>query len=103
MAGVLGHPFVFAFWAVREDRASAGIGDLLRRSYAAGRGSFAEMVRREAAASGLSEAVVEDYLRHALHFELDAGDLEGLRLFYRLAAEEGLIPSARPLAFTPQP
>ena len=47
------------------------------------------MVREEAAASGLSEPVVEDYLRHALHFELDRGDLEGLRLFYRLAAEEG--------------
>ena len=57
------------------------------------------MVREEAAASGLSEPVVEDYLRHALHFELDAGDLEGLSLFYRLAAEEGLIPEARPLAF----
>ena len=51
--------------------------------------------------SGLSAPVVEDYLRHALHFELDRGDLDGLRLFYRLAAEEGLIPPARPLAFTP--
>ncbi len=98
-----GHPFVFAFWAVREDRASAEIGALLMRSYAAGLAGFAEMVRREAASSGLSEAVVEDYLRHALHFELDSGDLEGLRLFYRLAAEEGLIPPARPLVFTPRP
>ena len=61
------------------------------------------MVREESAASGLSEPVVEDYLRHALHFELDAGDLEGLRLFYRLAAEDGLIPPARPLDFTPAP
>ncbi len=54
------------------------------------------MVAAESAASGLSSAVVEDYLRHALHFELDAGDLEGLSLYYRLAAEEGLIPEARP-------
>ena len=51
------------------------------------------------ALSGLSEPVVEDYLRHALHFELDSGDLEGLNLYYRLAAEDGLIPPARPLAF----
>ena len=61
------------------------------------------MVREEASSSGLSAPVVEDYLRHALHFELDAGDLEGLRAFYRLAAEDGLIPAARPLAFTPVP
>ena len=67
----------------------------------AGRAHFAGLVHEEAAVTGLSEPVVEDYLRHALHFELDRGDLEGLQLFYRLAAEEGLIPAARPLAFTP--
>ena len=43
---------------------------------------------REATASGLSEAVVEDYLRHSLHYELDEGDLAGLDLFYRMAAAE---------------
>ena len=96
-----GHPFVFAFWAVREQAATAEMAALLRRSYASGLASFAAMVRQEAASSGLSEPVVEDYLRHALHFELDAGDLDGLQLFYRLAAEEGLTPSARPLEFTP--
>ena len=67
-----GHPFVFAFWAVREDRATAEVAALLRRSYEAGLAAFDAMVREEAASSGLSEPVVEDYLRHALHFELDA-------------------------------
>jgi chorismate dehydratase len=95
-----GHPFVFAFWAVREDRGTADVVAMLRRSYADGLASFDAMVREEASSSGLSAPVVEDYLRHALHFELDAGDLEGLRDFYRLAAEDGLIPAARPLAFT---
>ncbi len=96
-----GHPFVFAFWAVREDHATAEVAALLRRSYEAGVAAFDAMVREEASASGLSEPVVEDYLRHALHFELDRGDLDGLRLFYRLAAEEGLILPARPLVFAP--
>lgn len=96
-----GHPFVFAFWAVRETASTAEVAALLRRSYEAGRSNFAAMVREESASSGLSEPIVEDYLRHALHYELNRGDLEGLRLFYELAAEEGLIPSARPLAFTP--
>ena len=94
-----GHPFVFAFWAVRgggrtpRSRRSA---PLLRGRPHALRARWSAR-RRE---SGLSEAVVEDYLRHALHFELDEGDLEGLRLFYRLAAEDGLIPEARPVDFS---
>jgi chorismate dehydratase len=92
-----GHPFVFAFWAVREDAASAEVAALLRRSYEAGLAHFDELIREEASQTGLSEAVVEDYLRHALHFELDPGDLEGLELFYRLAAQEGLIAAAGPI------
>lgn len=96
-----GHPFVFAFWAIRERAASAEAVAVLRRSYAAGRERLGAIVREEAASSGLSEAVVEDYLRHALHYELDAGDLEGLALFYRLAVEEGLLERARPIDYAP--
>jgi predicted solute-binding protein len=72
-------------------------GEVVRASYDAGRRDFPRLVSREAAESGLSEAVVEDYLRHSLHYELDAGDLAGLDLFYRLAAEDRLIPEVRPL------
>ncbi len=94
-----GHPFVFAFWAVRDSAATPEVAAILRRSYAAGILQFDQLVREESAASGLSEAVVEDYLRHALHFELDSGDLEGLTLFYRLASEEGLIERPVELLF----
>jgi chorismate dehydratase len=96
-----GHPFVFAFWAVRENAATPEVAAILRRSHAAALQQFDRLVREESAASGLSEPVVEDYLRHALHFELDAGDLDGLNLYYRLAAEDGLIDAARPLRFLP--
>jgi chorismate dehydratase len=92
-----GHPFVFAFWAVRREAASSETADLLRRSYEAGLTHFAELVSSEAAATGLSGAVVEDYLRHALHYELERGDIEGLELFYRMAFEDGLIPRERPI------
>jgi chorismate dehydratase len=94
-----GHPFVFAFWAVRREAATPEVADILRRSYEAGREQFGRMVREEAASSGLSEAIVEDYLRHALHYELDSGDIAGLDFFYRLAAEDGLISPARPIDF----
>jgi predicted solute-binding protein len=73
----------------------------LRRSYEAGRDHFDRLVREEASESGLSEAIVEDYLRHSLHHELTDGDLAGLDLFYRMAAEEGLIAKVRPLRFLP--
>lgn len=98
-----GHPFVFAFWAVRAEAAAPEVGALLRRSYDLGRSHFDALVREEAGRSGLSEAVIEDYLRHSLHFELNPGDLDGLELFYRLAEEDGLIRQARPLDLAPGP
>ena len=93
-----GHSFVFAFWAVRAE-AAAEVAPLLRRSYEAGQRNFDRLIGEESAQTGLSEAVVEDYLRHSLHYELSGGDLAGLDLFYRMAEEEGLIASARPLDF----
>lgn len=96
-----GHPFVFAFWAVREESASAGVAAILEDSRRAALAQFDRLVREESVQTGFSEAVVEDYLRHSLHHELDEGDLAGLSLFYRLAAEEGLIGLPRPLVFTP--
>ena len=92
-----GHSFVFAFWAVRPGVAEGKAARIVRASYEAGRRDFPALVAAEAARSGLSEAVVEDYLRHSLHYELDADDLAGLDLFYRLAAEDGLIETPRPL------
>jgi chorismate dehydratase len=94
-----GHSFVFAFWAVARGVEAPAVARLLRDSYDAGQRNFERLVREESAESGLSEAVVEDYLRHSLHYELDPADLAGLGLFYRLAAEEGLIPPARRLEF----
>jgi chorismate dehydratase len=92
-----GHPFVFAFWAARPGVARDEVLRVVRASREAAVANFDELVRGESAESGLSEAVVRDYLLHALHYELDSGDLAGLDHFYRLAAGEGLIPPPRPL------
>ena len=64
-----------------------------------GRQEFSTLVREEAGETGLSEAVIEDYLSHSLHFDLDRADFGGLELFYRLAVEGGIIESARPIDF----
>jgi chorismate dehydratase len=92
-----GRPFVFAFWAARPGVDADMAERIVRASYRQGCAEFARLVREEAAESGLSEPVVEDYLRHSLHYELDRGDLEALELFYRLAAEDGLIGEPRPI------
>jgi chorismate dehydratase len=94
-----GHPFVFAFWAVAPGVPTEGLQDLMRGSYDRGRKEFGRLISEEASVSGLSPAVVEDYLRHSLHYELDAGDLSGLDVFYKIAAEERLISRLRPLEF----
>ncbi|MBC8646216.1 MAG: menaquinone biosynthesis protein [Thermoanaerobaculia bacterium] len=94
-----GHPFVFAFWAVHPGSPAGELAGILRRSRDAAVAQFDRLVEEEAADSGLSQAVIRDYLLHALHYELDEGDLEGLKLFYELAAEDRLIEEAKPLRF----
>lgn len=94
-----GRSFIFAFWAVREDSDPHTAERIVRSSRDAAREKFTDLIRQESAETGLSEAIVEDYLRHSLHFELDRSDFGGLELFYRLAAELSLIPGVRPLEF----
>ena len=45
----------------------------------------------------LSRAMIEDYLRHSLHYVLGPADLAGLETFYRYAEEDGLIQARAPL------
>ena len=94
-----GRSFIFAFWAVREGADTGMAERVVLASRDAARARFEDLVREEARETGLAEPVVEDYLQHSLHFDLDRADFGGLELFYRLAAELSLIPSARPLEF----
>ncbi|MDQ6892444.1 MAG: menaquinone biosynthesis protein [Acidobacteriota bacterium] len=96
-----GRSFLFAFWAVREGADAGAAERIVRASRDRARERFGDLVEEGARETGLSEAVVEDYLRHSLHFDLDRADFGGVELFYRLAAELFLIPSARPLEFVP--
>jgi chorismate dehydratase len=45
------------------------------------------------------EVEVRTYLTQNIHYQLDAGCLEGLQLFYRYAAEIGALPAAPTLQF----
>jgi chorismate dehydratase len=96
-----GFPFVFAFWAVRREAWSENLRKALFDSYRASESDFDAMIGSEIdtarGRSGvrLTRAMVEDYLRHCLHYELTEADERGLELFARWAREDGLIGEPR--------
>jgi len=101
-----GKPFVFAFWAVRgealrEADPSLDLSAVFRdsRDHGLEPASLDQIAREWAPKLNLSEEDVRVYLTENIHYRLDAGCLEGLRLFYRYAAEIGALPSAAELRF----
>jgi chorismate dehydratase len=101
-----GKPFVFAFWAVRGDalhEASPSL-DLpavfqKSRDHGLEASSLNQIAREWAPRLDLTEADVRSYLTENIHYRLDDGCLEGLRLFYRYAAEVGAFPAPPDLQF----
>jgi chorismate dehydratase len=101
-----GKPFVFAFWAVRsaalaEANPSTDLPAVFQKSRDHGleASSLNQIAREWAPRLKLTEADVRSYLTQNIHYRLDAGCLEGLRLFYRYAAEIGALPAAPELRF----
>ena len=101
-----GKPFVFAFWAVRKEallQADPAL-DLPAvfqnsRDHGLEPANVNQIAREWAARLEMSEAEVRNYLTQNIHYQLDAGCLEGLRLFYQYAAEIGALPVAPGLQF----
>lgn len=85
-----GKPFVFAFWAARQEAATAELAEMFNRWRDLGVADIERLVAEEAPRRGLPPEIVRAYLTRNIHFTLDAACLEGLREFYRLAREIGL-------------
>ena len=103
-----GKPFVFAFWAVTQTAAKESSLDLSAifqqsRDHGLLPASLAELTAVWAQKLGLSEAAVHSYLTTNIHYYLDEPCLDGLRLFYRYAAECGVLPRVPDLHFTDVP
>jgi chorismate dehydratase len=101
-----GKPFVFAFWAVRSAalREADPAGDLAAvfrdsRDRGLETSSLNRIAREWAPRLGMTQDDVRAYLTENIHYQLDAGCLEGLQLFYRHAAEIGALPAAPELQF----
>ncbi len=101
-----GLPFVFAVWALRmaalpETSRDPDPANVLSRSRDHGcePQNIATIARLWAPHVELSEKVINDYLTRNIHYTLDRDNRAGLELFFRYAAELGLIPEVPSLRF----
>jgi chorismate dehydratase len=101
-----GKPFVFAFWAVRSAALAEADPSLdlpaifaQSRDHGLQSSSLDQIASEWALKLGISETDVRRYLTENIYYQLDAGCLEGLRLFYRYAAEIRALPVAPDLQF----
>lgn len=98
-----GKSFVFAFWAIRKQalagRNGAAIAEVFQKSRDHGLENIAAIAQEWAPRLGLGVEAVRSYLTQNIHYYLDPPCLEGLEVFYRLAAEIGALPRAPGLQF----
>ena len=94
-----GLPFVFALWAARSEISTPDMAAAFQDSAAYAMEHLDEMVSEEAERTGLPRPLVRTYLTENIDFQLDERNLVGLRLFYSLAHEMGLIEKLKPLEF----
>lgn len=91
-----GKPFVFAFWAARADAASdeelARVADVFRSSRDAGLTHVPEIAQEWSPKLELRPEIITSYLTENIHYFLDAENLAGMNLFFRYAAELGVMP-----------
>jgi chorismate dehydratase len=99
-------PFVFAFWAVREEALQEAdpaldLPAIFRKSRDHGvlPENLSLIAREWAPRLRMSETDASSYLTDNIYYHLDAECLEGLQLFYRYAAEIGALPPSPELSF----
>jgi len=102
-----GHPFVFAFWAMRKAAlagraAELNVAQVFQQSRDHGLEHIPEIAAAWAPKLGLSAALVNEYLTENVDYSLDQENLEGLRLFFRYGAELGIFSGIQQLEFLPQ-
>ena len=94
-----GRPFVFAFWAGRKGAVDrARVSELVEARFHGEQAvdAIARDFQRERAGSA---ELYERYLRHHISFALGETELDGLREFYRLARQHGIIDEVPELRF----
>jgi len=96
-----GLPFVFAVWAVREEACdqSPGIARDFLAAKREGLKALEEIAAQYALELELPRSDLLDYLRENVNYDLDEENTAGMRRYFGLAEELGLIPEAQELKF----
>jgi chorismate dehydratase len=94
-----GLPFVWAFWSGRADAADARISRALRAVRDRGLANVADIARREAPADAVRQTLIARYLSETIVYDLDGSFETGLRMYYALLAEHGLLERPADLRF----
>jgi chorismate dehydratase len=94
-----GLPFVFAFWGGHEDAKLARYYKDFEDSRDFGLAHVDDIAAEYAPKLNLSPAAVRSYLTRNIDYSLDEDNRKGLRLFYKLARETGIIPVEKDLHF----
>jgi chorismate dehydratase len=90
-----GKPFVFAFWAIRERSVSSQrlqyVAHVFQQSRDSGLSQTPVLVQNWASKLGLPSESIRAYLTQNIHYHLETKFIEGMKLFFRYAAESGLL------------
>ncbi|HXR33582.1 MAG TPA: menaquinone biosynthesis protein [Verrucomicrobiae bacterium] len=92
--GLSGLPAVLAIWAARPEVVTPEVVHDFQVSLAQGFLQLNEISAEASREMGLSAGDLRRYLAENIDYGLDEENLRGLRLFFSLAAELGLIPGA---------
>jgi chorismate dehydratase len=93
-----GLPFVYAFWAGRADALTADDVRALQQARDEGAAHAAEIAQAYFDDSR-RQAIGARYLRDNIKYEFGADERAGLELFFRYAAEAGIVPTTQELRF----
>jgi chorismate dehydratase len=94
-----GLPFVFAFWAGHEDRNLSAYRQDFEESRDFGLARIDDIAAEYAPKLNMEFADVKVYLTENIDYCLDEENRKGLRLFFKLAHETGIIPGEREMRF----
>lgn len=94
-----GKPCVLAIWAGRREAVTPEVVADFIASKQYGLERLDEIADAASVKLEMPPKTLERYLRESIDFSLDEENLAGLELYFRLCAEAGLIPQARPLEF----
>jgi chorismate dehydratase len=85
-------PFVFAMWVARKDSDLGDLESVLSTARDRGVAHIEKIADTESAPLGMTRPECVTYLRNHLYFYLGERERRGLALFYRSAAELGILP-----------